>query len=63
MHGAATPDNTPFAVEIELMREMRWSWVDLQDAPADLIDALIERLAAERHWQHEKMKMQKAMQR
>ena len=63
MHGAAAIDDTRYAVEIGLMREMRWSWDDLQNAPADLVEMLIERIAAERHWESERLKLQRAMQK
>ena len=63
MHGASVADNTPYAVEIELMREFHWSWHELQNTPAEVVDMAIERLAAERHWRAEQHKMQKAMQK
>jgi hypothetical protein len=28
------------------MREMQWSWRELQDTPADLVDEIAERIAA-----------------
>lgn len=60
MHGAAVQDSTPYAVEIEVMKEMHWSPTDLRDAPADMVDVIIERMAAERHWMHEKRKLDEA---
>lgn len=60
MHGAAPADSTPFAVEIAVMREMRWTWSALQETPAAVVEAVVERIAAERHWQSEQAKMRKA---
>jgi hypothetical protein len=33
--------------EIAVMQEMGWSWSDLLDAPADLVDEILTRLAAQ----------------
>jgi len=32
------------------MAEMGWSWEDLQNAPAPLVDEIVTRLQARRHW-------------
>ena len=62
MHGAAMKDDTPYAVERAVMEDMHWSWSDLQNAPADLVDTIIESIAAERHWQQQRQKMDRAKQ-
>jgi hypothetical protein len=43
-----------YKVEIAIMREMGWSWPELQAAPADLIEELVWRIASEREFQDEK---------
>ncbi|MGV1048230.1 MAG: hypothetical protein ACOYD4_06875 [Solirubrobacterales bacterium] len=45
-----------YRVEYHIMREMGWAWRDLMDAPFDLVQELIVRIGAERHWQEEKRK-------
>ena len=61
MHNATPPDDTPYAIEIELMRELSWTWTDIQQTPADVLDLLVERISAERHWRYERQKLQAAM--
>lgn len=39
-----------FSLHIDMMREMGWSWQDLMDAPAPLVDELAWRLQAKNHW-------------
>jgi len=39
-----------YGAEIGMMRMMGWSWAELQDTPADVVDELRTRLAAEAHW-------------
>jgi hypothetical protein len=65
MHGGvpgSSIEPPPFAVEIEVMREMGWTWQDVQETPADVLDVIIEQMASSRHWTAEKQRMQKAMQ-
>ena len=45
-----------YQTEIAIMREMSWSWRDLMESPFDLVQELIVRIGAERHWQEEKRK-------
>lgn len=47
---------TSYGILITIMREFGWSWQDLCAAPADLVDELSHRLAAENHWQGERRK-------
>lgn len=58
MHGIDADDPGRFGLEIRLMREMHWSWADLQDAPWDLVDELAVRLEAERKWTEKKRKLE-----
>jgi len=46
-----------YADEIRIMRALGWSWIDLQSAPADLVEELAIRLSAESHWQSERLKL------
>jgi len=43
------------------MREMHWSWQDVMSAPADLVEEITERIAAQAHWAHEKSEFDRAM--
>jgi hypothetical protein len=43
------------------MREMGWSWADLQSAPFDLVDELIERINAERSYTAKRRKLDEQM--
>ncbi len=45
---------TRYGVLLTIMREYGWSWRDLQDAPADLVEEIAMRLTAEQHWQAER---------
>ena len=51
---AATP--TRYGVYMAVMREYGWSWQDLQEAPADLVEEITWRMMAEQHWQAERNK-------
>lgn len=63
MYDTAVEDDTPFAVEIEVMRHMRWSWADLMQTPADVVDAIIERITAEGYWRVQAAKRQAAQRK
>ena len=47
---------TRYGVLIAIMREFGWSWQDLCAAPADLVDELSIRVAAENHWTAQRRK-------
>jgi hypothetical protein len=51
---AATP--TRYGVYMAIMREYGWSWRDLCEAPADLVEEIVWRTTAEQHWQAERNK-------
>jgi len=51
---AATP--TRYGVYMSIMREYGWSWQDLQEAPADLVEEITWRMTAEQHWTAERNK-------
>jgi hypothetical protein len=46
-----------YGILIPLMRHMGWSWADLCAAPADLVEEIATRLAAETHWATERERM------
>ena len=48
----ATP--TRYGVLLAIMREYGWSWQELCEAPADLVEEVAMRLTAEQHWQAER---------
>lgn len=52
---------TRYGVLIAIMREYGWSWQDLLNAPADLVEEVAARLAAENHWTQEKQRRDEAM--
>ena len=39
-----------------IMERYGWSWRDLQDAPADLVEEIAMRITAEQHWTAERNK-------
>mgnify|MGYP000854842868 FL=1 len=47
---------TRYGVYLAVMREYGWSWRDLCETPADLIEEIAARLAAEQHWTAERNK-------
>ena len=47
---------TRYGVLMTVMREYGWSWQDLQEAPADLVEEITWRMMAEQHWQAERNK-------
>lgn len=47
---------TRYGVLMAIMQEYGWSWRDLCEAPADLVEEIAMRLTAERHWQAERSK-------
>jgi hypothetical protein len=51
MQDASEATPTHYGILIAVMREYHWSWTDIVTAPADLIDEIATRLAAEYHWQ------------
>ena len=65
MRGAAEPMPGRYAVELAVIDETGWSWEQVQRAPADLIEELLERRGARMHWEAERARMdeEKARQR
>ena len=47
---------TRYGVYMAIMREYGWSWRDLCEAPADLVEEIVWRMTAEQHWQAERSK-------
>lgn len=45
---------TRYGVLMTIMREYGWSWRDLCEAPADLVEEIAMRLTAEQHWTAER---------
>ena len=52
-----------YDAEIAVMRYMGWGYGQLCEAPAELIDVIIERMLAENHYREKRDKLDKAMKR
>jgi hypothetical protein len=62
MHDAenvTTP--TRYGILMAIMREYGWSWQELCEAPADLVEEISMRMTAEQHWMAERRKRDEAM--
>lgn len=60
MHNVYTPMPTRYPGIVALIEEYHWTWRDINEAPADLIDELLTRIHALRKWQGERDKRDKA---
>lgn len=65
MRDAALPMPGRYAAELAVMEEMSWSWRELGEAPADLVEEILVRRGARLHWERERAKLdrQKSRQR
>ena len=54
MHGAEAGITTRYGSEIAIMKHMGWSYSDLMNTPADLVEEIGLRLDAEARWRKEK---------
>ena len=61
MDDVATPVESRYGVDIQIMRHMQWSWRELLDAPADLVEEIAFRMAQEHKWTAERRKLDEAM--
>ena len=52
-----------YDAEIAVMKHMGWSGGQLCEAPAEMIDIIIERMLAENHYREKRDKLDKAMKR
>ena len=57
----ATP--TRYGILLAVMREYHWSWHDILQAPADLIQEMSARLQAEYHWREAKREFDSDIQK
>ena len=57
MQDVSAPIPGRYAAAIGIMSEMRWSWDDLCNAPADLVDEIALRLSAKATWQERREKL------
>ncbi len=46
-HDGVVSAPSRYGALIGVMREMHWSWSDLMNTPADLVDEVIERIRAQ----------------
>jgi len=60
MHGIALPVAGRYGVEISIMKELGWTYEELLAHPADMVEEIIERLAADSKWQHQAQKQRAA---
>lgn len=58
MHDIATPVESRYAADILIMRHMQWSWRELLEAPADLVEEIAFRMAQESKWMTERKKLE-----
>lgn len=63
MHDMAAPVPGRYSLAIAVMQEMRWSWSDLQTAPGDLVDEIVQRMASTARWRREREKMDRRKDR
>lgn len=61
MHGIATPVESRYAVDIQIMQYMQWGWRQLLEAPADLVEEIAFRMALERKWTEQRRKLESEM--
>ena len=52
-----------YDLEIVLMQEMGWSWRELMETPADLVEELALRHSLEAKWRRERRNMEKALRK
>lgn len=57
MRDAAEPMPGRYAVELAVIDETGWSWEQVQAAPADLIEELLERRGARMKWERERARL------
>ena len=56
MHDLAKPVPGRYAGMINVMEEMHWSWRDVMEAPADLVEEIGVRMEARGRWMEMKKK-------
>lgn len=56
MQDASEATPTHYGIILHIMREYHWSWTDIVNAPADLIQEIAIRLEAEYHWREARRK-------
>jgi len=58
MHDAQ-PSESPgrYGPHIAVMREMRWSWAQLREAPNDLIDEVMAHMSYQKKWEHKRIEL------
>jgi hypothetical protein len=50
MLNRSNPTPTSYDAEIAILLKTGWSWRELQETPADLVDALLEHISADAYW-------------
>jgi hypothetical protein len=63
MQDQVTPLASRYGMEIAVMKEMTWSWSDLQAAPLDLVEELAVRLAEREKWTAKRQQLDRDMNR
>lgn len=61
MHGMTSEESTPYHLEIEVMKEMGWSFRDLYDTPSDMVETVIERISAHNYWTKKKSELDRSL--
>jgi hypothetical protein len=54
MQDSSETTPTRYGILLSIMREYGWSWADLMNAPADLVQEIGIRLQADNHWRNTK---------
>lgn len=57
MRNAAVPMPGRYAVELAVIDETGWSWQELQAAPADLVEEMLERRQIRMRWERERARL------
>lgn len=58
IHGIPTAIPGRYSIEIDVCREMGWTYADLMSTPADMIDEIIVRMSAENKATSQRHKME-----
>ena len=61
MLGVTPNFSTRYGTEIAILEHTGWSWRELQETPAALVDELAVRIEARTHWREKKRQMDEAI--
>lgn len=58
MRDRAEPIPGRYSAAIAVMETMHWSWSDLCNAPADLVEEILHRMERTTHWRKERERLE-----